>query len=355
MSDGRTARLTDLAGLVCAPDVAVRSGLERLNATEDLFQLIADGEGRLLGTLTDGDIRRALLAGVGMEEPVSKAMQKSPKTALARHIAEAHGILAGVRSVVPFLPLLDDRGTVVGVLVQRRGGPSIAAALVMAGGRGTRLGERTRAVPKPLLPVNGKPMIEHVVARIEATGVRKIYLATHYLSDQIESWCQSRQGAAHLEIIKEPAPCGTAGAMGYLPNDLDGPILVMNADVVSNIDLAAFMVFHSHLDTDATVAVVRHEIEIPFGVVRADEFGEFLGIDEKPMLSHFVAAGVYLVGPQARGLVEKGTRLDMPELLAAARNAGLKVGVFPIHESWRDVGRPADLEAAEQAERNGTS
>jgi dTDP-glucose pyrophosphorylase len=350
MSNGRTARLSDLASLVCAPDVTIRVGLQRLNATEDLFQLIADGEGHLLGTLTDGDIRRALLAGVGMDEPVAKAMQHAPKTAQARDITAAHRMLAGVRSVVPFLPLLNDRGAVVGVLVQRMGGPEFGAALVMAGGRGTRLGEKTRDMPKPLLRINGKPMIEHVVSRIEASGARQIYVATHYLSDQIESWCQIRQGAAQLEIIREPSPCGTAGALGFLPNDLDGPLLVMNADVVSNIDLSAFVTFHKHLGTDATVGVVRHEIEIPFGVVRADEFGEFLGIEEKPTLSHFVAAGVYLIGPQVRALVQKGNRLDMPELLASARKARLKIGVFPIHESWRDVGRPVDLEAADQSE-----
>lgn len=342
-------RITDLTRLVCPAQASVREGLERINAAPELFQIVIDGDGRLLGTLTDGDVRRALLAGVPMDAAITRAMHATPMTARSADSLGAQKRLGSIRSVVPFLPLLDDAGRVVAVLVRRAaGGAHPRTALVMAGGRGSRLGQLTAALPKPLIEVNGKPMIEHVVAAIEAAGTTDVFVSVHYLAEQIESWCKSRSGSARLHVLREERPCGTAGALALLPPDIDGNVLVSNADLVTNVDLLAFAAFHEHLGTDATIAVARHEVDIPFGVVRADDNGKFLGIEEKPRLINFVSAGMYILGPEVRSLALPGRRTDMPELLDMARRSGLSIGVFPIHEAWRDVGRPADLEAASQ-------
>lgn len=318
-----------------------------MNANDLLCQVVVDDDMRVLGTMTDGDVRRAILRGVNLDQPVTAAMNPNPVLGKLDD-PERMARLQQVRGVIAFLPLVSAKGVLTEIVAIGRDMRRELPALVMAGGRGSRLGERTRDLPKPLLPVNGKPMIEHVVASLETAGTRRVFVAAHYLADQVAAWCATRKGVAELEVIHERAPCGTAGALGLLPDDCDGTVLVINADVVSNLDLTAFIAFHEHLDTDATIAVVRHEIEIPFGVVRSGEDGDFLGIDEKPKLSHFVAAGVYLIGPNVRAMVKRDAPLDMPELLGMARKIGLKVGVFPIHESWRDLGRPADLEAAER-------
>ncbi len=355
MTDGLAiVTLTDLARIGCDPTTPMRELLARLNASTDLFQLVVDGDGRLLGTITDGDVRRALLSGAAMEDPVSRFMNASPMAGRAGDLADARRRLGSIKSLVPFLPIVDADGKLVSVLVQRRIDEDHPVALIMAGGRGTRLGERTRQTPKPLIQVRGKPMLEHVLGLIEGAGIRDVYVSVHYLADQIDRFCSQRQGEARITILREDAPFGTAGALALIPDHVDNPVLVMNGDLVTDVDLTAMKDLHRHHGWDATIAVARHEFEIPYGVVRADENARFLGIEEKPKMRHFVSAGIYLLNERLRRLVPKGRRIDMPELFETGRAAGLRIGVFPLHENWRDVGRPADLDAA-NGERPGGS
>lgn len=338
----------ELAALTSAPDLPVRQVLARLNQTPDLFQLVIDAEARLLGTVTDGDIRRALLRGATLDDKAETCMHRAPATGRVGDETGNLRKLAALRSVVPFLPLVDAAGRLKGVLVRRRGAAAGPVALVMAGGRGRRLGDRTRETPKPLVSVAGKPMIEHVLARIEAAGTTEIYVSAHYLADQIEAFCRERTGPARLTLLRETAPAGTAGAVALLPRGIEGDVLVINGDVLTEIDLRAFAEFHREQGHDASLAAAHHEVRIPYGVVRAEPDGSFQGIEEKPRLRHFVAAGIYLLGPRLRALAPADRRIDMPDLLNLGREAGLGIGVFPIHEYWRDVGRPDDLEAAER-------
>lgn len=336
--------IRDVSRLVINAEAPVRAGLERINAVLELFQIVVDADGRLIGTLTDGDVRRALLAGVGMDEPVMRAMHQNPMVGRADDLDAAHRLLGSIRSVVPFLPIVDEKRVLIAVLVRRAaGGTHPRTALVMAGGRGSRLGELTTTLPKPLISVRGKPMIEHVVSAIETVGTTDIYVSVHYLAEQIEAWCAGRLSKARLHVIREEQPYGTAGALAMLPADVEGNVLVSNADLMTSVDLNAFFSFHEHSSADGTIAVAQHEVQIPFGVVRVDDDGRFLSIDEKPKLINFVAAGMYILGPEVRSLVTAGRRTEMPELLDKARRSGLSIGVFPIHEYWRDVGRPDDL------------
>jgi dTDP-glucose pyrophosphorylase len=338
----------ELAAAASAPDLPMREVLARLNRSPDLFQLVIDAGGRLLGTVTDGDIRRALLRGATLDDPAERCMHRTPATGRPGDDAANAVKLAALKSVVPFLPLVDGDGRVTGVLVRRRAATTGPVALVMAGGRGRRLGERTRETPKPLVHVAGKPMIEHVLGRIEAAGTSEIYVSAHYLAEQIEAFCRGRDGIARLTLLRETAPAGTAGAVALLPSTVSGDVLVINGDVLTEIDLRAFAEFHREQGHDASLAAAHHEVQIPYGVVRAEPDGSFHGIEEKPRLRHFVAAGIYLLGPRLRALAPRDRRIDMPDLLNLGREAGLSIGVFPIHEYWRDVGRPDDLEAAER-------
>lgn len=347
-------RLTDLLPLTCSGSISMRELLARINASPYLFQVVVDAQNRLVGTATDGDVRRALLAGESLDAPADVCMQRQPQVGYPGDREGNRRRLAAIRSIVPFLPLVDTAGRPVEILIRRDLALAPAAALVMAGGRGSRLGARTASTPKPLLPVAGQPMLEHVLQRLENAGVEDVYISVNYLGEQIARFCVDRDSRARLHILRETAPTGTAGAVGLLPPDLAGPLLVMNGDVMTDVDLRALLEFYQYQDYDACLAAAHHEVEIPYGVVKADAQGYFESIVEKPKLTHYVAAGIYVLGAEMRRLVPGETRVDMPELLNEGRRAGLRVGVFPIHEYWRDVGRPADLDAADReiAERN---
>lgn len=356
MNDLNRVPFAEAADLMCGPADKIRAVMRRLNEAKFPFQLVVDGAQRLAGVLTDGDLRRAMLrADASFEATVADCMNKTPISGKASEHGENLRKLRMTRGVVKFLPVLDDSGRVVEVLVARELGGAVQTALVMAGGAGRRLGALTSQTPKPLLPVGGQPILERIFARLEEAGVNRIYLSVHHMSDQFERFVSTRRSAAQIQLLHEKSPLGTAGAIGLLPPDLRGPFLVMNGDVLTEVDYAALDHLHRRNGNDATIGVASHAVEIPYGVVRHNDDGVFLGIDEKPTLRHFVAAGIYLIEPACRSLASPQARMDMPELLNAARSAGLRVGLFPIHEYWKDVGQPHDLRSAEQDFSNGAA
>lgn len=340
-------RLTRLDDYICPPDLSVRDALARLNTTEHLFQLVVDPAGRLLGTLTDGDVRRALLRGVSLDAPVEESIHSDM---LVGRVGDEKGNLTHLETddrLVTFLPVLDEEGVVVEVLLRGAQSAGIDRALVMAGGFGKRLGERTRETPKPLLPVGDRPILDHVLTNLEDFGVRVSHVSVHYHGDQIRDYIARRQNQMIVEIVEEDEPLGTAGALGQISDNDRSPILVINGDVITNVDLAALHEFHVRHALDATVGVARYDIDVPFGVVHHGPDGLLTGIEEKPRISNFIAAGVYYLSQEFTALVPEGRPMDMPELLNQGREIGLRIGLFPIHEYWTDVGRPADLAAAE--------
>lgn len=305
-----------------------------------------------MGVVTDGDIRRGILAGHSLTSSISMVMNKTPVVGYEGEHSLNVALLRQTPSNRPFVPIVDRVGRFCGLFIGdgiERAGTTVA--LVMAGGFGTRLGDRTRNTPKPLLHVAGRPILDHVLARLEDGGISRIFISAHYLAEQIEAFIKDRNSRSSLHVINEREKLGTAGAVGLLPADVKGFVIVMNGDVVSGVNVGAINEFVERHALDGAIAVARHEVAIPFGVIRHDANGQFVGIDEKPILTHFVAAGLYVLGPEIRALVYRGEALDMPELLTRARQAGLRIGLFPIHEYWRDVGRPDDLEAADRDAR----
>lgn len=322
---------------------ALRKVMAELNDSPRPFRLVVDGEGRLTGVVTDGDIRRALLAGASLEDEVARWMQTAPKVVLAHERLSALELSPDIQ----FLPVLDAARKPVAVYITGRADERPQSALIMAGGLGSRLGERTRTTPKPLVPVNGRPILDYILERLEDAGVEQIWIAVHYLADQINEFVSHRKNRAEVRLMHEPERMGTAGAIRLIPEMSDEPLLVLNGDILTQADFRAFETFHRQRNFDATIAVAHHRVQVPYGIVRYDEQGIFLGVEEKPVLQNFVAAGMYLLAPSVIALTSGGGPLDMPELLNRARAAGLRIGVFPLHEYWADVGSPADLEAAE--------
>ncbi len=335
----------------CTRGTTIHEVLRRINnRSPHLFQIVVDQEGRLLGTVTDGDIRRAMLHGVGLDDLVEACMKREPVVGRIGETDSNFDKLHALGGLRAFIPLVDEAGVVCQILVAQAGpNAGITDALVMAGGRGARLGWRTENTPKPLLPVAGRPILDHVITALENNGITTVYISVHYLADKIEAFVAGRENRAIIKLVPELEQLGTAGALANLQRDARrDPILVVNGDVITDTDFRALEEFHQRHGYDATIAVARYDIDIPFGIVHYTEDSTFSGIEEKPNLSHFIAAGIYYLSPEFCALVQAGKPMDMPELLQMGHHLGLKVGLFPIHEYWADVGSPQDLEKVEK-------
>ncbi len=345
--------ITDFEPYICRADTPIREVLQRIDVSPYLFQIVLDESGRLTGTVTDGDVRRAILHGVSLEDIALACMQEAPNAGRYGDPDGNRVQLSNLGSTRTFLPILDAQGVMREILVLGSG-ENIGNALIMAGGSGSRLGERTRNTPKPLLPIGGEPILEHLLLALEAAGVEQIIISVHYLAEQIRQFVESRTNRTDIRLLEETERLGTAGALGML-GDLapSESLLVVNGDVLTRVDFAALHDFHQRHGFHGTIAVARHDMEIPYGVVRYGDDGVFDSIDEKPRVTHFIAAGVYYLSRKHIDLVSPQETVDMPEVLNRGQKAGLTTGLFPIHEYWADIGRPAEIEAAEALHGDG--
>jgi len=317
--------------------------------------VVVAGDGRLLGTLTDGDIRRHLLAGGSLETPVSKAMNPSPITA---EIGSPDGYMRDLmrRGNVIALPLVDQDGQFLHLIhlmdleqgdTQISGAPlGFSFAVIMAGGEGTRLRPLTNAIPKPMVEIGGVPLLERQIQRLAKGGINRIYISVNYLSHIIEDYFGDGDDFG-LEIcyLREQEKLGTAGALSLLPEHPDRPIMVMNGDILTTSDIDSLYSFHMIHGAKITVAAIDHRVDIPYGVIRAD--GPFVtGLVEKPSERFLCNAGIYAVSPEALSLLSGGKFSNMTDLIDACLVRSLPVAVFPVHEYWNDIGTPDDLEKA---------
>jgi dTDP-glucose pyrophosphorylase len=341
---------TNLRQLLISPEATIHEALRRINATSHLMQLVVDESGRLLATVTDGDIRRALVEGAGLETQLRNCMHNDPVSALSAEDAAAQ--LKEYSGHIHCVPVLDSEGRPTSIVSDTPHTAVIRQALILAGGFGTRLGERTQKTPKPLLEIAGKPILDHLILDLRSQGITELYIAAHYLSEQIETYVETLPKDISAEVLIEEEPLGTAGSLSLIKDRIDGPLLVANGDIVSRTDFVALTNHHAANGRHATIGATRYKMEIPFGVLEHDDDGTVLEIVEKPSRSHFVAAGIYILEPDVYQMVGTASRTDMPVLLSRAIAKNLKVGIFPIHEYWLDLGRPEDLQLAEDEKRH---
>ena len=321
---------------------AVALGRLRENGRDLL--VVVDAAERVIGTLTDGDIRRAVLTGRGMETRVSELLTSRPVT-VSPLTPEAEVVEVMARHRLRSVPVVE-AGELVGVRFSERlpQGRSPRTAVIMAGGRGTRLRPVTDKVPKPLLKVGSKSIVERLIAGLSAAGVEEGFLAVNYLAEVFEQ----RLGAGeHLGVsiryLREEHAMGTAGALSLLPPADRGPILVANGDIVTTVDFARLFDFHWRHEAAITVAGVEYRSPIPYGVLRNVEH-HLLAIDEKPERRDFCSAGVYVLEPEVLGFLPSKEAVGMPELIAEVLAEGRAVHVFPILEAWYDIGETAQFE-----------
>jgi len=326
----------------------VREAIRNLNDSTLQIVLVVSETGVLLGTLTDGDIRRGLLRGLDLDSNVATMMQREPLVAPPQ--VERESVLQLMRAnLIRQLPVVDEQRRVVGLhlfdeimMPHRR----TNLVVIMAGGRGRRLQPHTNSCPKPLLPVHGKPILEHIIERAKSEGFHHFVLAVNYLGQMIEDYFGD--GSSHrvdIRYLREETPLGTAGAVGLLEPRPDEPILVLNGDVLTDIRFGELLDFHDRHGAAATMAVRLHEWQHPYGVVQTRGV-DIVGFEEKPVIRTKVNAGIYVVSPRVLGQLPAGGPCDMPEFFDALQRSGERTIVYPTHESWVDIGRPDDYEFA---------
>lgn len=333
-----------------APDATLRDALRNIDATGVGMALVIDSDRHLLGTLSDGDIRRALIRGEDLDGPCGAFANPDPASAPADMDAASRLGLLRSRKLRQ-LPLLDAKGRIAGLstladFLEMPDRPN--AVVIMAGGKGTRLGELTQDTPKPMLRVGPRPMLDTVVDAFAAQGFRRIFLSINYRGEQIEAhFGDGSSRGLDIRYLRETQPLGTCGSLSLLPPDEAGPVLVTNGDVLTKIDYGQVLDGHEASGAAATVVVRDYEMQVPFGVVRADE-GRVLAIEEKPSFVHRINAGVYALSRPALDAVPPGRASDMPELLQTLIDSGRAVRSHRAEGYWVDVGRMADFARANE-------
>jgi dTDP-glucose pyrophosphorylase/CBS domain-containing protein len=342
---------------VVAPEAAMRDVLAIIDQNGEGVALVVSADRRLLGIVTDGDVRRAILGGLDFASGVAEFLERKKGGVYDRPLAmPADSSPAEIERLmrvrlVRHMPLVNGDGRLTGLALQRHFGEEGEAplrAVVMAGGFGTRLRPLTEATPKPLLKLGDKPVIEHIVDQLKAAGIRRINITTHYHADKIRAHFGDGSGfGVEVAYTHEETPLGTAGALSMLPESGD-PLLVINGDVVTAVDFRAMLSFHREQHAQLTVGVRKYEVSVPFGVIEVDG-ARVTRLTEKPSLAFFINAGIYLLEPAALRHLRPGQRLDMTDLIQCLLDDGAMVTSFPIHEYWMDIGKMDDYLSASVA------
>jgi dTDP-glucose pyrophosphorylase len=319
-----------------------------LDETGMQIVIVIDEAGCLVGTLTDGDIRRGLLRGLDLSSPIEQVVHREPMVVPPQWHQDT--VLQLMQTnLIHQLPVVDAERRVVGLhlfgeLLQPSRRDNLM--VVMAGGKGTRLMPHTENCPKPLLPVGGKPMLEHILLRARDEGFNCFVFSLHYLGHMIEEYFgNGSRWQVQVDYLREDSPLGTAGALGLLAARPSKAFVVTNGDVLTDIRYGELLDFHARHQADATMAVRQYEWQHPFGVVHIDGV-DIVGFEEKPTNRTHINAGVYVLSPTALDVVARGERCDMPTLFTRVLERGGRTIVYPMHEPWLDVGRPDDLERA---------
>lgn len=307
-------------------------------------------DGVLRGTVTDGDIRRGILAGVQLSDGIETVVNIHPITAPAgTKDGEAARLMR--QHQIGHLPLVDGSGKVVDLKVLKELDPRPEVSnpvVLMAGGKGTRLLPLTDELPKPLLEVGGRPILETIVERFVAQGFTRIYLSVNYKADLIEShFGDGRTFGAEITYIREQEALGTGGALSLLPARPIEPMIVMNGDVMTKVNFHHLVKYHNNHDTTATMSVCEYRFTVPFGVVETVAT-ELRSMAEKPEHTFFVNAGIYVIDPEVLDLIPSGEAMDMPDVFKRLMDKGKRPSVFPLREYWMDMGRLEDLDQAKR-------
>lgn len=309
---------------------------------------VVDETERMVGTLTDGDIRRGLIHGAALEDAISNIMHRDFKF-LREGNLDAEKLKAFRERLFFFIPVLDAEGHVVRVcnLLKYKNFLPIDAVL-MAGGKGERLRPLTEKTPKPLLPVGGKAIIDHNIDRLISYGIKHINVTVNYLGEQLEEHFREPHNEVQVKTVREPKFLGTIGSVRFVPEFYNDTVLVMNSDLFTNINYEDFYLHFKEHDADISVAAVPYSVSIPYGILDIEERRNIKGLIEKPTYDYYANAGIYLIKRSALDLIPADTMFHSTDLLAAIIAKGGKAIRFPLNGTWIDIGNPQEYKRANE-------
>lgn len=331
-----------------SPSASIREALKIIDTGAMKIALVVDEEGKLIGTLTDGDIRRGLLKGMELSDSIGSIYNNQPVSVSLSDPKEKIIELAIARKIYQ-IPVVDDEGRVIRLaeidqLIRQEKHPN--TVVLMAGGLGSRLRPLTDHTPKPMLPIGGKPILETVIRRFSKQGFTKFVIALNYKGEMIRQYFGNGSTlGVEIAYLDENQRMGTAGALGLLETAPNESFFVMNADILTLVNFESLMEFHIRNSADATMCIREYGMEVPYGVVRLNK-DNIVSIEEKPIQQFYVNAGIYVLTPETLNLIPKGLPMDMTGLFEQAVDRGMTTLSFPIREFWMDIGKPEDYERA---------
>jgi len=341
--------MKDWETLLISTSMKIIDAVELLDKSAKQILMVVDEDRKLLGAVTDGDIRRGIVRSVPFTDEVRQIMFMTPRTASPNESKES--LLERMTALrVHQMPLVDTSGRVIGLTTMEGlvGGrtPRKNWVVLMAGGLGSRLMPLTQETPKPMLNVGGKPVLETIMENFVKHDFRRFYISVNYKADKIKAhFGDGGHWGVEIRYLHEESPLGTAGPLGLIQTKPEAPILVMNGDLITQVNFRDLMDYHGQQNTKATMCVREYDFQVPFGVVNIED-DKIMDIDEKPVHRFFVNAGIYVLDPGLIDLAEKGRRMDMTDLFETVIKKGVATSVFPIHEYWLDIGRADDLDRA---------
>ena len=355
--------IQSISELCVPPTFSVREVMEQMNVTRVGIALVVVEDNVLVGTVTDGDLRRAMLASVDFDGSVQQLLDRKSLAGTSDPVVAQVGIshadlLAMLQeSCVSHLPIVDVKMRVVGLATRSEFLPDPTVktqAVIMAGGFGTRLQPLCDEIPKPMLPVGERPLMELIIERLRDSGIKQVNVSTHYKREKIMShFGNGGDFGVEISYVEEDSPLGTAGAIGLMKTP-EETLLVMNGDILTHVDFRAMSFFHQEHKADFTVAVRAYDVEVPYGVIECEDIWAF-ALTEKPKQTHFINAGIYLLEPAVHQYIPKGRHFDMTDLIQCLITNKKRVATFPIQEYWVDIGQHADYaRAKEYIEGKGT-
>jgi len=333
-------------------DASIKEAIMNLEQTRTQIVLVVNEKNLFEGTLTDGDIRRAILEGIDLNSAIKNIMSSNPTVAYDPMEQTAALEIMNIKGI-NHIPYINSQREILGLYQRNLFSEKVLNRpnnmLIMAGGFGKRLYPHTENCPKPMLKISGKPILEHIIENAKKNGIYNFIISLHYMGNLIEDYFKDGSNlGVIIKYLKEDKPLGTAGAISLIDFPLNEPFVVTNGDVLTDIDYGDLIDFHIKNNGYATMAVRQHELQNPFGVVKTNGL-EIIEIEEKPISISYINAGVYVFEPSIVNYFVKDERCDMPDLFKKMTSKNLKTLAYPIHEQWMDIGKPIDLDEANKA------
>ncbi|MFD2705614.1 nucleotidyltransferase family protein [Salibacterium lacus] len=331
--------------LIVQPDCSIMETMKIIDQAASQFAAVIDDNNRLLGTVTDGDVRRGLLKGISLDEKTEQIMNPNPTVA----VGDENATVIFQHSTVEHLPVVNDDYQLINVISKqevKKAPKKRNKVVLMAGGLGTRLRPLTETMPKPLLKIGEKPILEIIIESFKMYGFTDIYLCVNYKRELIKDYFQDgRSFGVSITYIDESINLGTAGPLSLLEDEIKEPFFVMNADLLTTINFEQLLRFHEDNQSYGTMCVREYEFQVPYGVIRTNG-DQLTSIEEKPLHKEFVNAGIYVLDPELLQLIPYNQFYDMPELFRKMMEQNYSLSAFPLREYWLDIGRYDDYQQA---------